>query len=265
MGSWWVDAPATSPGHWHSSVICNSSIEGGLASDRVRLRARLRAERRRQAARGARRAVRRAPRVQLPDPRVAAAGRGLHRQRALHAGHHDRGHVRPMGRRLPRRRRSKSRRRSTRSVACSRTASPTSPTLLNVLNNERGTQSCTCQCTTGCDPSRSRSPSPGSPASGTAASRSRASPTSTTPQDVRKLLADYGLTCWGAVTLTLADRNLCAKDEQQRAASVALHEERRHDGQGARRPGDHDRAEHGRQDRSGRHARRGVGLVRRRA
>ena len=38
--------------------------------------------------------------------------------------------------------------------------------------------------------------------------------------DVRKLLADHGLTCWGAVTLTLAERNLCAKDEQQRAASV---------------------------------------------
>ena len=38
--------------------------------------------------------------------------------------------------------------------------------------------------------------------------------------DVRKLLADNGLTCWGAVTLTLAERNLCAKDEQQRAASV---------------------------------------------
>ena len=38
--------------------------------------------------------------------------------------------------------------------------------------------------------------------------------------DVRKLLADNGLNCWGAVTLTLAERNLCAKDEQQRAASV---------------------------------------------
>ena len=38
--------------------------------------------------------------------------------------------------------------------------------------------------------------------------------------DVRALLASYNLTCWGAVTLTLADRNLCAKDEKQRAASV---------------------------------------------
>jgi sugar phosphate isomerase/epimerase len=34
------------------------------------------------------------------------------------------------------------------------------------------------------------------------------------------MLSSYGLTCWGAVTLTLADRNLCAKDEKQRAASV---------------------------------------------
>ena len=39
-------------------------------------------------------------------------------------------------------------------------------------------------------------------------------------KDVRALLASNGLKCWGAVTLTLADRNLCAKDEKQRAASV---------------------------------------------
>ena len=84
-------------------------------------------------------------------------------------------------------------------------------------------------------------------------------------KDVRALLADYGLTCWGAVTLTLAERNLCAKDEKQRAASVDYVKERRHDGEGARRHGDHDRAEHGRQDRPGRHARRGVVVVRRRA
>ncbi len=37
---------------------------------------------------------------------------------------------------------------------------------------------------------------------------------------VRHQLDHYGLRCWGAVTLTLADRNLCAKDEAQRAASV---------------------------------------------
>ena len=39
-------------------------------------------------------------------------------------------------------------------------------------------------------------------------------------KDVRAMLSSYGLSCWGAVTLTLAERNLCAKDEQQRAASV---------------------------------------------
>jgi len=37
---------------------------------------------------------------------------------------------------------------------------------------------------------------------------------------VRDQLNKYGLKCWGAVTLTLAERNLCAKDEQQRAATV---------------------------------------------
>jgi D-psicose/D-tagatose/L-ribulose 3-epimerase len=37
---------------------------------------------------------------------------------------------------------------------------------------------------------------------------------------VRKLLADSGLRCWGSVTLMLADRDLLAKDEAQRAASV---------------------------------------------
>ena len=38
--------------------------------------------------------------------------------------------------------------------------------------------------------------------------------------DVRDLLDKYNLKCWGAVTLTLGDRNLCAKDEAQRAATV---------------------------------------------
>ena len=37
---------------------------------------------------------------------------------------------------------------------------------------------------------------------------------------VRKLLADSGLRCWGAVTLMLAERDLLAKDEAQRAESV---------------------------------------------
>jgi D-psicose/D-tagatose/L-ribulose 3-epimerase len=39
-------------------------------------------------------------------------------------------------------------------------------------------------------------------------------------KEVRAQLDHYGLKCWGAVTLTLAERNLCAADEQQRAASV---------------------------------------------
>jgi sugar phosphate isomerase/epimerase len=37
---------------------------------------------------------------------------------------------------------------------------------------------------------------------------------------VRGLLDHYGLDCWGAVTLTLGERNLLAKDDAQRAASV---------------------------------------------
>jgi D-psicose/D-tagatose/L-ribulose 3-epimerase len=37
---------------------------------------------------------------------------------------------------------------------------------------------------------------------------------------VRGQLDHYGLRCWGAVTLTLGDRNLCAADPDQRAASV---------------------------------------------
>jgi sugar phosphate isomerase/epimerase len=36
----------------------------------------------------------------------------------------------------------------------------------------------------------------------------------------RPLLKQYGIRCWGAVTLTLGQRNLAAKDEAQRAASV---------------------------------------------
>ncbi len=39
-------------------------------------------------------------------------------------------------------------------------------------------------------------------------------------KEIRKLLKDNGLRCWGSVTLMLADRNLVAKDEAQRAASV---------------------------------------------
>ncbi|HTW27131.1 MAG TPA: sugar phosphate isomerase/epimerase family protein [Acetobacteraceae bacterium] len=39
--------------------------------------------------------------------------------------------------------------------------------------------------------------------------------------DTRRLLDQYGIRCWGAVTLQLAERNLAAKDTAQRAASVA--------------------------------------------
>ncbi len=38
--------------------------------------------------------------------------------------------------------------------------------------------------------------------------------------DVRKLLDSNGVTCWGSVTLMLDDRNLLARDEEQRAMSV---------------------------------------------
>lgn len=38
--------------------------------------------------------------------------------------------------------------------------------------------------------------------------------------DVRRLLKDHGLRCWGSVTLMLAERDLLAADEAQRAASV---------------------------------------------
>jgi D-psicose/D-tagatose/L-ribulose 3-epimerase len=39
-------------------------------------------------------------------------------------------------------------------------------------------------------------------------------------EDVRPLLNKYGLRCWGSVTLMLGDRNLVARDPDQRAASV---------------------------------------------
>ena len=37
---------------------------------------------------------------------------------------------------------------------------------------------------------------------------------------VRKLLHDHGLECWGSVTLMLDERNLVARDEEQRAKSI---------------------------------------------
>ena len=36
----------------------------------------------------------------------------------------------------------------------------------------------------------------------------------------RPLLKQHGIRCWGAVTLTLGQRNLAAKDPAQRAATV---------------------------------------------
>ncbi|MBI5434394.1 MAG: sugar phosphate isomerase/epimerase [Planctomycetes bacterium] len=40
------------------------------------------------------------------------------------------------------------------------------------------------------------------------------------PKDCRPLLKQHGIKCWGAVTLTLGDRNLAAKDPKPRAATV---------------------------------------------
>ena len=45
-------------------------------------------------------------------------------------------------------------------------------------------------------------------------------PTQYDVKDTRRLLKEHGIRCWGAVTLTLGERNLAAKDEGQRARSV---------------------------------------------
>jgi sugar phosphate isomerase/epimerase len=45
-------------------------------------------------------------------------------------------------------------------------------------------------------------------------------PTQYKIKDTRKALKENGIRCWGAVTLTLGERNLAAKDEGQRARSV---------------------------------------------
>src|SRR5690606_9672235 len=45
-------------------------------------------------------------------------------------------------------------------------------------------------------------------------------PETTDAAEVRRLLKENGLRCWGSVTLMLGDRNLPAKDEAQRAKSV---------------------------------------------
>lgn len=45
-------------------------------------------------------------------------------------------------------------------------------------------------------------------------------PTQYDTSETRKLLKEHGIRCWGAVTLTLGERNLAARDEGQRARSV---------------------------------------------
>jgi sugar phosphate isomerase/epimerase len=45
-------------------------------------------------------------------------------------------------------------------------------------------------------------------------------PTQYDTRETRKLLKEHGIRCWGAVTLTLGERNLAARDEGQRARSV---------------------------------------------
>jgi sugar phosphate isomerase/epimerase len=45
-------------------------------------------------------------------------------------------------------------------------------------------------------------------------------PTQYDIKETRNLLKEHGIRCWGAVTLTLGERNLAAKDEGQRARSV---------------------------------------------
>lgn len=41
-----------------------------------------------------------------------------------------------------------------------------------------------------------------------------------TTKEVRKLLKDYGMRCWGSVTLMLEDRNLLTRNEAQREKSI---------------------------------------------
>lgn len=46
------------------------------------------------------------------------------------------------------------------------------------------------------------------------------SPDQYNTKDLRKLMKEHGLSCWGSVTLMLGERNLLASNEAQRAASV---------------------------------------------
>src|SRR5579863_8057760 len=45
-------------------------------------------------------------------------------------------------------------------------------------------------------------------------------PTQYKTAEVRRQLKEHGIRCWGSVTLTLAERNLAARNEEQRAKSV---------------------------------------------
>jgi len=45
-------------------------------------------------------------------------------------------------------------------------------------------------------------------------------PTQYKTAEVRKQLKEHGIRCWGSVTLTLGERNLAARNEEQRAKSV---------------------------------------------
>src|SRR5690349_11318090 len=45
-------------------------------------------------------------------------------------------------------------------------------------------------------------------------------PTQYDTREVQRLLKRHDIRCWGAVTLTLGERNLAARDERQRAATV---------------------------------------------
>ena len=78
---------------------------------------------------------------------------------------------------------------------------------------------CRFRCTTGCAPSRSRTIARLARC-GYDAIEISGEPERYDTKHVRKLLKDHKLTCWGSVTLMLADRDLLAKDEAQRAASV---------------------------------------------
>ena len=84
---------------------------------------------------------------------------------------------------------------------------------------ERNRQ-CIFRRTTGCAPSRWRRRSQRIKKFGYESIEISGEPTQYDTKETRKLLKEHGIRCWGAVTLTLGERNLAAKDEGQRARSV---------------------------------------------